>query len=63
MTYEQLRDLLKKEGFVIYAGQAGLYHSIVRIANMGAIGRGAAIGSALRGSSSRHLLADSARTA
>jgi len=37
VTYEQLHDLLKKEGFVIYAGQAGLYHSIFRIANMGDI--------------------------
>jgi len=37
VPYEQLHDLLKKEGFVIYAGQAGLYHSIFRIANMGDI--------------------------
>jgi 2-aminoethylphosphonate-pyruvate transaminase len=37
VTYEPLHDLLKKEGFVIYAGQAGLYHSIFRIANMGDI--------------------------
>jgi 2-aminoethylphosphonate-pyruvate transaminase len=37
MTYEPLHDLLKQEGFVIYAGQAGLYHSIFRIANMGDI--------------------------
>jgi 2-aminoethylphosphonate-pyruvate transaminase len=38
VTYQELHDLLKSEGFVIYAGQAGLYHSIFRIANMGAIG-------------------------
>ncbi len=37
VTYEPLHDLLKGEGFVIYAGQAGLYHSIFRIANMGDI--------------------------
>ena len=37
VTYQELHDLLKKAGFVIYAGQAGLYHSIFRIANMGAI--------------------------
>jgi len=37
VTYQQLHDILKKEGFVIYAGQAGLYHSIFRIANMGDI--------------------------
>jgi 2-aminoethylphosphonate-pyruvate transaminase len=36
-TYEPLHDLLKEAGFVIYAGQAGLYHSIFRIANMGDI--------------------------
>jgi 2-aminoethylphosphonate-pyruvate transaminase len=37
VTYEPLHDLLKNEGFVIYAGQAGLFHSIFRIANMGDI--------------------------
>ena len=31
-----MHRLLKKEG-VVYAGQAALYHSIFRIANMGAI--------------------------
>ncbi|MDR1315806.1 MAG: 2-aminoethylphosphonate--pyruvate transaminase [Spirochaetales bacterium] len=36
-TYQELHDILKKEGFVIYAGQGGLYHSIFRIANMGDI--------------------------
>jgi 2-aminoethylphosphonate-pyruvate transaminase len=36
-TYEELHDILKREGFVIYAGQGGLYHSIFRIANMGDI--------------------------
>jgi len=40
VSCQQLHDLLKKEGFVIYAGQAGLYHSIFRIANMGAIADG-----------------------
>ncbi len=37
VSYKELHDLLKKAGFVIYAGQAGLYHSIFRIANLGAI--------------------------
>ena len=37
VAYQELHDLLKKAGFVIYAGQAGLYHSIFRIANMGDI--------------------------
>ena len=36
-TYDALHDDLKKAGFVIYAGQGGLYHSIFRIANMGDI--------------------------
>jgi 2-aminoethylphosphonate-pyruvate transaminase len=36
-TYGELHDILKKEGFVIYAGQGGLYHSIFRIAVMGDI--------------------------
>jgi 2-aminoethylphosphonate-pyruvate transaminase len=36
-TYETLHAILKEEGFVIYAGQGGLYHSIFRIANMGDI--------------------------
>jgi 2-aminoethylphosphonate-pyruvate transaminase len=36
-TYEVLHDTLKAAGFVIYAGQGGLYHSIFRIANMGDI--------------------------
>ena len=36
-TYAQVHDALKAAGFVIYAGQAGLYHSIFRIANMGDI--------------------------
>lgn len=35
--YDTLHDALKREGFVIYAGQGGLFHSIFRIANMGAI--------------------------
>jgi 2-aminoethylphosphonate-pyruvate transaminase len=37
VSYEELHDLLKREGFVIYAGQAGLYHSVFRIANLGDI--------------------------
>jgi 2-aminoethylphosphonate-pyruvate transaminase len=37
VTYQELHDLLKSEGFVIYAGQAGLYHSVFRIANLGDI--------------------------
>jgi 2-aminoethylphosphonate-pyruvate transaminase len=36
-TYQEFHDILKDEGFVIYAGQGGLYHSIFRIANMGDI--------------------------
>ncbi|MDR3200008.1 MAG: 2-aminoethylphosphonate--pyruvate transaminase [Spirochaetales bacterium] len=36
-NYDELHDILKKEGFVIYAGQGGLFHSIFRIANMGDI--------------------------
>jgi 2-aminoethylphosphonate-pyruvate transaminase len=35
--YESLHDELKQAGFVIYAGQGGLFHAIFRIANMGAI--------------------------
>jgi 2-aminoethylphosphonate-pyruvate transaminase len=37
VTYGELHDLLKQEGFVIYAGQAGLYNSVFRIANLGDI--------------------------
>jgi len=36
-TYEELHDKLREEGFVIYAGQGGLFHQIFRIANMGDI--------------------------
>jgi len=36
-TYAEVHDALKAAGFVIYAGQGGLYHSIFRIANMGDI--------------------------
>ncbi|MEN8216972.1 MAG: 2-aminoethylphosphonate aminotransferase [Pseudomonadota bacterium] len=36
-TYKQLHQFLKKNGFVIYAGQGGLKSSIFRIANMGNI--------------------------
>lgn len=37
VTYDQLHDKLREAGFVIYAGQGGLYHSIFRVANMGDI--------------------------
>ena len=37
ITYEELHDSLKREGFVIYAGQGGLAHSIFRVSTMGAI--------------------------
>ncbi len=33
--YDRLHDVLRREGFVIYAGQGGLAHRIFRIANMG----------------------------
>jgi 2-aminoethylphosphonate-pyruvate transaminase len=36
-TYEQLHQFLKKNGFVIYAGQGGLKNAMFRIANMGNI--------------------------
>ncbi|MDP3981674.1 MAG: aminotransferase class V-fold PLP-dependent enzyme, partial [Chlamydiota bacterium] len=34
-TYPQLHDALKKEGYIIYAGQGDLSKKIFRIANMG----------------------------
>ena len=37
MTYAQLHDALKREGFVIYAGQGDLGRHIFRIAHMGDI--------------------------
>ena len=37
VSYAELHDLLKEAGFVIYAGQGGLHHSMFRIANMGDI--------------------------
>lgn len=40
ITYETLHDELKKQGYVIYAGQGGLKKSIFRIANMGDIRTG-----------------------
>jgi len=40
MSYETLHDRLKKEGFVIYAGQSGLRRKLFRVANMGAISMG-----------------------
>ena len=35
VVYQDLHDRLKKEGFVIYAGQARLKENIFRVANMG----------------------------
>jgi 2-aminoethylphosphonate-pyruvate transaminase len=35
VTYAQLHDALREEGFVIYAGQGDLARTIFRIANMG----------------------------
>ena len=37
LTYPQLHDALKGEGFVIYAGQGGLAKSLFRISTMGRI--------------------------
>jgi 2-aminoethylphosphonate-pyruvate transaminase len=37
LTYESLHDRLKKEGYVIYAGQGQLESKIFRVANMGAL--------------------------
>jgi 2-aminoethylphosphonate-pyruvate transaminase len=37
ITYQALHDELKKEGFVIYAGQEKLYDRVFRVANMGQI--------------------------
>lgn len=37
ITYEKLHDILKEQGYVIYAGQGGLYKNIFRIANLGEI--------------------------
>jgi 2-aminoethylphosphonate-pyruvate transaminase len=39
-SYQRIHDVLKSNGFVIYAGQGNLKRSIFRIANMGAIGDG-----------------------
>lgn len=36
-TYEQLHDLLKENGFIIYAGQGDLAKTIFRVSTMGAI--------------------------
>lgn len=36
-TYPELHDALKREGFVIYAGQGKLEREIFRVANMGAV--------------------------
>ena len=35
--YDHLHDLLKEQGYVIYAGQAQLAESLFRVANMGAL--------------------------
>ena len=37
VTYQSLHDQLKKEGYVIYAGQGQLLSKIFRVANMGAL--------------------------
>ena len=37
VTYQPLHDQLKKEGYVIYAGQGQLQNKIFRVANMGAL--------------------------
>lgn len=37
ISYQKLHDTLKKKGFVIYAGQSSLKHSIFRIAHLGDI--------------------------
>jgi len=37
VTYQSLHDQLKKEGYVIYAGQGQLQSKIFRVANMGAL--------------------------
>ena len=37
MTYAQLHDALKAEGFVIYAGQGNLSKTLFRISTMGNI--------------------------
>ena len=37
VTYEALHDQLKKDGYVIYAGQGQLENKIFRVANMGAL--------------------------
>lgn len=36
-SYERLHDALRASGFVIYAGQGGLRHSMFRVCNMGDI--------------------------
>ena len=35
--YRRLHDALREAGFVIYAGQGGLYHAMFRVCNMGDI--------------------------
>jgi 2-aminoethylphosphonate-pyruvate transaminase len=35
LSYQQLHDRLKKQGFVIYAGQSELRNKIFRVAHMG----------------------------
>ena len=36
-AYQTIHDELRQAGFVIYAGQSALYHSLFRVANMGDI--------------------------
>ena len=35
--YTRLHAALREAGFVIYAGQGGLFHSVFRVCNMGDI--------------------------
>ena len=37
ITYQSLHDQLKKEGYVIYAGQGQFESQIFRVANMGVL--------------------------
>ena len=37
VSYQDLHDRLKQQGYVIYAGQGNLENKIFRVANMGAL--------------------------
>ena len=39
LTYQQLHDRVRKDGFVIYEGQGQLSTQVFRVANMGALSR------------------------